>query len=112
MHNKCAAEIQTAGTNEYSVHESSRDAFRAAKRTANIPMSEQPIQVINSVDRVGRIIPGRTYILENGTVIIQHSAGHVFEDGIIMSAHYNIFGTKMHFFTRKDAYNGKEYNQK
>ena len=91
-------DIATGGAKEYSIHESSNSAFRAAKRHAGIPMSEQPTSVIQSVDRLGNAIPGRTYIFKNGTTIMQHSAEHVFPGGVIMSPHYNLLGSRMHFF--------------
>lgn len=53
--------------------------FREAKRYSNIPMSEQPVKVIQSVDRMGKAISGRTYFFKNGTKIMEHSAGHAFE---------------------------------
>ena len=90
--------IETGGAKEYSIHESRSAAFRAAKRHAGISMSEQPVKVMQSVDRIGQAIPGRTYIFQNGTQIMQHSAGHIFENGIRMSRHFNILGSRMHFF--------------
>ena len=96
VHNDC--KIQTGGAKEYSIHESRNAAYRAAKRHAGIPMSEQPIKVVQSVDRLGKVIPGRTYIFKNGTQIMEHSAGHIFENGINMTRHFNILGSRMHFF--------------
>lgn len=66
--------------------------------SAGIPMSEQPLDVVKSVDRAGKIIPGRTYIFKNGIEIRQHSAGHVFEGGVRSSAHYNVSISKWHYF--------------
>ena len=96
VHNLC--KVQTGGAKEYSISKSRNAAFRAAKRYSNIPMSEQPVKVIQSVDRMGKAIPGRTYIFKNGTKIMEHSAGHVFENGIRSTSHFNIFGSKMHLF--------------
>ena len=96
VHNKC--QVETGGAKDYSVHDTRNGAFRAAKREAGIPMSEQPVKVINSVDRMGKTIPGRTYIFKDGQRIMQHSAGHVFENGIKSTRHFNIFGSSKHFF--------------
>ena len=96
VHNRC--NIETGGAKSYTISDSQNAAFREAKRYAGIPMSEQPVDVIQSVDRMGRAIPGRTYIFENGVQIMQHSAGHIFEDGIQMTRHFNILGSAMHFF--------------
>lgn len=96
VHNLC--KVQTGGAKEYTVSKSRNAAFREAKRYSNIPMSEQPVKVIQSVDRMNKAIPGRTYIFKNGTTIMEHSAGHVFENGIRSTSHFNILGSKMHFF--------------
>ena len=96
VHNMCVQNIETGGATEYSVHESSNSAYRAAKQYAGVPISEQPVS--QSVNRLGKVIPGRTYTFSNGAQIMQHSAGHVFENGIRMSRHYNVLGSSMHFF--------------
>ncbi len=96
VHNSC--NIDTGGAKNFSISESQNAAFRAAKQYAGIPMSEQPIRIIQSVDRLGKSIPGRTYIFENGVQIMQHSAGHIFEQAIQMTRHFNVLGTAMHFF--------------
>ena len=98
VHNICGQTIETGGATEYSVHESSNSAYRAAKQYAGVPISEQPVSVSQSVNRLGKAIPGRTYTFSNGAQIMQHSVGHVFENGIRMSRHYNVLGSSMHFF--------------
>ena len=82
---------------KYSTHESRNAAFRAAKRDAGIPMGQQPTKVIQSVDKLGKAIPGRTYIFKSGqnTIkIMEHAAGHV-KGGI--GPHFNISGYNWHY---------------
>ena len=97
VHNLCG-KVQTGGAKEYSISKSRNAAFREAKRFSNIPMTEPPVKVVQSVNRMGKAIPGRTYIFKNGTTIMEHSAGHIFENGIRSSSHFNILGSAMHFF--------------
>lgn len=96
VHNKC--KVETGSANDYSIHDTRNGAFRAAKQEAGIPMSEQPIKVVPSVDRMGKTIPGRTYVFKGGKQIMQHSVGHAFENGIKSTRHFNIFGSAKHFF--------------
>ena len=93
-----SASVQTGNAKDYSIHSSANAAYRAAKISSGIPMAEQPITVVKSVDRTGNIIPGRTYIFKNGIEIRQHSAGHVFDGGVVSSAHYNVSISKWHYF--------------
>lgn len=96
VHNKC--KVETGGAKDYSIHDTRNGAFRAAKQEAGIPLSEQPIKVIPSVDRMGKTIPGRTYVFKGGKQIMQHRAGHVFENGIRSTRHFNILDSSKHFF--------------
>lgn len=57
-----------------------KGAFREAKRKNNIPVSEQPNKVRPNVDRRGNKQPGRIYEFDNGVVIRDDAAGHVFGD--------------------------------
>ena len=90
----------------YSEHRGRSEAFRAAKREAGIPMGQQPIKVMHSVNRYGVEIPGRTYVYEhNGGIIeiMEHAAGHIFKDNEL-GPHFNLnfdFGSGVidwHFF--------------
>ena len=96
VHNKC--KIETGGAKDYSIHNTRNGAFRAAKREAGIPLSEQPIKVTHSVDKMGKTIPGRTYVFKDGKQIMQHLAGHVYENGIRSTRHFNVLGSSKHFF--------------
>ena len=92
-HNKCIS----GSAKNYSVHSSRNSAFRAAKRTAGIPVSQQPTQVVQSVTKAGKPIAGRTYIFGEGksaVQIMEHAAGHA-KGGI--GPHFNIRGIDWHF---------------
>ena len=93
VHNECVS----GDTKYFSEHESRNSAFRAAKRDAGIPMCEQPTKVIQSVDKFGRPLTGRTYIFgkgQNAVQIMEHAAGHA-KGGI--GPHFNILGSKWHY---------------
>lgn len=93
VHNSC----YPGSAKRYSEHESRNAAFRAAKRDAGIPMGQQPIKVIQSVDKLGKAISGRTYVFKNGrnmVTIMEHAAGHV-KGGI--GPHFNIKGINWHY---------------
>ena len=92
-HNACVS----GSAKNYSAHSSRNSAFRAAKRTAGIPVSQQPTQVIQSVTKAGKPIAGRTYIFGEGksaVQIMEHAAGHA-KGGI--GPHFNIRGIDWHF---------------
>lgn len=97
VHNK-NCNIQTGDAEDYSVHESKRAAYRAAKRDAGV-LSQQPIKpngqaVAHAVDRNGHVLrQGATYNFKGGKQILLHSGGHP-EYG--MTRHFNYNG--WHYF--------------
>ena len=97
VHNK-NCNIQTGNAKDYSVHESKRAAYRAAKRDAGV-LSQQPIKpngqaVARAVDRNGHVLKqGATYNFKGGKQILLHSGGHP-EYG--MTRHFNYNG--WHYF--------------
>ena len=92
VHNKCGDyEIHTGDTKNYSVHNSRRAAYRAAKRDAGV-VSQQPTKVGLAINRQGHVIPGKTYIFGDKQ-ILWHSQGHI-EYG--MTRHFNYMG--WHYF--------------
>lgn len=93
VHNTCVS----GSAKNYSIHSSRNAAFRAAKRTAGIPVSQQPTKVIQSVTKAGKPIAGRTCIFgegKNAGQIMEHAAGHA-KGGI--GSHFNIRGIDWHF---------------
>ena len=90
VHN-VGCKIETGDTKDYSIHESKRAAYRAAKRDAGV-LSQQPTKVGPAINRQGHRIPGKTYTFGDKE-ILWHSAGHP-EYG--MTRHFNYGGH--HYF--------------
>ena len=65
VHNKCANADGTGNVKQKSIDSSRNSAFRHAKRDAGIPMNQQPTKVVQSINRKGILIQGRTYIFNN-----------------------------------------------
>ena len=92
-HNACTP----GNTKKYTAHPSRNSAFRSAKRKAGIPVSQQPSKVVQSIDKMKKPIPGKTYIFgegENAVEIMEHAVGHI-KGGI--GPHFNIKGIDWHF---------------
>ena len=90
VHN-VGCKIETGDTKDYSIHESKRAAYRAAKRDAGV-LSQQPTKVGPAINRQGHRIPGKTYIFGDKE-ILWHPTGHP-EYG--MTRHFNYGGH--HYF--------------
>lgn len=89
-HNVCC-QIETGGAKDYSIHESKRAAYRAAKRDAGV-VSQQPTRVGLAINKQGHRIPGKTYTFGDKE-ILWHSNGHPKH---VMSRHFNYDGH--HYF--------------
>ena len=100
VHNACANADGTGKVKQKSIDSSRNSAFRHAKRDAGIPMNQQPTKVVQSINRKGKLIQGRTYIFntpDNKVVkIMEHIGGHP-EIGITRS-HFNVLGSHWHYF--------------
>ena len=90
VHN-VGCKIETGDTKDYSIHESKRAAYRAAKRDAGV-LSQQPTKVGPAINRQGHRIPGKTYTFGDKE-ILWHPTGHP-EYG--MTRHFNYGGH--HYF--------------
>jgi hypothetical protein len=90
VHNAC----DPGSAKNYSSHDSRNAAFRAAKRDAGIPMSQQPISVSPSIDKYSGLNVGRVFDFGNSIVISEHGAGHVL-GGI--GPHFNSSLSKVHY---------------
>ena len=56
-----------------------RGAFRGAKRSSGIPVTENPSNVTEALGRNGQPIPGRDYYFREGKIIREHY-GHIYVD--------------------------------
>ena len=90
VHNKCF-DIQTGDTKDFSIYNSRRAAYRAARRDAGV-LHQRPTEVGLARNRQEHMIPGKTYTFGNKQ-ILWHSAGHP-EYG--MTRHFNYNG--WHYF--------------
>jgi hypothetical protein len=89
VHNDCGPKNQvTYGTR--------RQAFNAAKREINVPVSQQP-KVLPNIGNRGELNAGRLYDFGNGKYIRDDIAGHVFKDGGMLGRHFNT-STGVHIF--------------
>ena len=71
--------------------------FRAAKRDLGIPRSQQPIRVLQNINRRGKVVPGRVYDFGGGKYIRDDVIGHVFSNGQRLVRHFNT-PMKGHYF--------------
>ena len=84
--------IQTGDTKDFSIHDSKRAAYRAAKRDAGVVGMQPDKPVGLAYNRQGHMIPGKTYTFGDKQ-ILWHLAGHP-EYG--MTRHFNYNG--WHYF--------------